>query len=193
MGFTEVAGTNANLNTRAVIFATSTAVELVGRPYLNVFHQDRLIPPDIDFHMIPVADSFVCKSAAPATRALHQNYKIVIQQVNLIIHTKQRTSTAQKAHKELSVVQNMRTHYSRIQIKHLSIFANYTLINFDICTSAPTYLVIIGLVSDAGHTGCYQNNSFNFQTFGVNSIDFKRNGMPVHDTIIFRISLTGSI
>ena len=51
MGVTEVSGTNAGLNTRAVTFATSTVVELDGRPHLDVFHQDPLIPLGIDLHM----------------------------------------------------------------------------------------------------------------------------------------------
>ena len=38
MGVTKVAGSNAGLKTRAVTFATSTVVELVGRLHLNVFN-----------------------------------------------------------------------------------------------------------------------------------------------------------
>ena len=112
MGVTEVAGANAGLNTRAMTFATSTVVELMGRPHLDVFHQDRLIPSRIDLHMklIPAADRFVCKSVAPDAGAAQQNYKMAIQRVNLIIHTKQLTSTAQKADMDLLQVQNMRTH-----------------------------------------------------------------------------------
>ena len=80
MGVTEVAGDNAGLNTRAVTFATCTVVELVGRPHLDVFHQDCLIPPAIDLHMklIPATDSFVCKSAAPGANAVQQNYKMAM-------------------------------------------------------------------------------------------------------------------
>ena len=40
-------------------------------------------------------------------------------------------------------------------------------------------LVIVGLVSDADHANGYQNNPFNFQNFGVNRIDLKRDGLPV--------------
>ena len=159
MGVTEVAGANAGLNTRAVTFATSTVVKLVGRPHLDVFHQDLIIPPAIDLHMklIPAADSFVCKSAAPGAGAAQQNYKMAIQRVNLIIHIKQLTSTAQKAHNELLQVQNMRTHYSRVQVKHLSIPANQTSISFDNgFTGALPDLIIVGLVSDADHAGGYQ-------------------------------------
>ena len=51
MGVTKVARANAGLNTRAVTFVTNTMVELVDRPHLDVFHQDRLIPPGRDLHM----------------------------------------------------------------------------------------------------------------------------------------------
>ena len=106
--------------------------------------------------LIPAADSFVCKSAAPGAGAAQQNYKMAIQRVDLIIHTKQLTSTAQKAHMELLQVHNMRTHYSRVQVKHLSIPANQTSISFDNgFTGAVLDLVIVGLVSDADHAGGY--------------------------------------
>ena len=182
MGVTEVAGANAGLNTRTVTFATSSVVELVGRPHLDVFLKDRLIPPGINLHMklILAADSFVSKSAAPGAGAALQNYKMAIQRVDLIIHTKQLTSTTQKARKELLQVHNMRKHYSRVQVKHLSIPANQTSISFDnVVTGALPDMLIVGLVSDADHAGGYQRNPFNFQNFGVNRIDLKRNGMPV--------------
>ena len=62
----------------------------------------------------------------------------------------------------------------------MSIPANQTSISFDIVfTGALPDLVIASLVSDADHAGGYQRNPFNFQNFGVNRIDLKRNGMPV--------------
>ena len=68
MGVTAVGGNNAGLKTRATKFARSAVVELIGRPYLDVFQQERLIPLNIDLHMrlIPSPNDFVCKSAAPA-------------------------------------------------------------------------------------------------------------------------------
>ena len=96
MGATEVAGANAGLNIRAVTIATSTLVELVNRSHINVFQEDRLIPSGIDLYitLILASDSFVCNSAAPAASATHQNYKMAIQRVDLIIFTTQLTSTA---------------------------------------------------------------------------------------------------
>ena len=62
-------------------------------------------------------------------------------------------------------------------MKHLSIPANQTSINFDnVFTGALLDLVIVGLVSDADLAGGYQRNPFNVQNFGVNRIELRRNG-----------------
>ena len=179
MGVTAVGGNNACLNACAAIFARSTLVELIGRPHLDVFNQERLIPPIIDLHMklMLTLNKFVCKSAAPGQGAQQENYKLVIQSVNLIIRTKKLTSTAHGAYMDLFILQNMRHHLLRVQIKHLSFSANQTFINFDnVVTGALPDLVIVGLVSDADLAGGDQRNRFNFQNFGVNRIELKRNG-----------------
>ena len=51
MAVTVVGENNASLNIRAAIFARSTVVELISRPHVDVFYQERLIPPNIDLHM----------------------------------------------------------------------------------------------------------------------------------------------
>ena len=176
---TAVGGNNAGLNARAATFAKSTLVELIDRPHLDVFYQERLIFPNIDIHMklIQSPNDFVCKSAAPAANSQQENYKLVIQRANLIIRTKKLTSTANKALINLLLTQNMVHHLSRVQMKHLSIPANQTSIIFDnVFIGALPDLVVVGLVSDADFAGGYQRNPFNFRNFGVNRIELKRNG-----------------
>ena len=180
MGVTAVGGNITNLNARAATFARSTVMELIGRLHLDVVNQERLIPPNIDLHMklMPSPNNFVCKSAAPShIIAQQENYKLVILSVNHIIHTTKLTSTSHGSLMDLLVHQNMRHHLSRVQMKHLSIPANQTSINFDnVFTGALPDLVIVGLVSDADLAGGYQRNPFNFQNFGVNRIELIRNG-----------------
>ena len=71
MNVTAVGGNNAGLNARAATFARSTVVEFIDRPHWDVFSQERLIPPNINFHMklMPSPNDFVCKSAAPGQGA----------------------------------------------------------------------------------------------------------------------------
>ena len=62
-------------------------------------------------------------------------------------------------------------------MKHLSILANQTSINFDnVLTGAIQDLIVVCLASDADLASCYQRNPFNFRSFGVNRIELKRNG-----------------
>ena len=78
---------------------------------------------------------------------------------------------------DLLLTQNMVHHLSRVQMKHLSIPANQTSINFDnVFTGALPDLVVVGLVSDTDLVGNYKRNPFNFRNFGVNRIELKRNG-----------------
>ena len=62
-------------------------------------------------------------------------------------------------------------------MKHLSIPTNQTSINFNnVFTGALPDLIIVGLVSNADSAGGYQRYPYNFQNFGVNRIELKRNG-----------------
>ena len=79
MNVTAVFGNNVGLIAHAATFARSTLVELIGRPHLDVFHQERLILPNIDLHMklSLYPNDVVCKSAAPDQGVQQENYKLI--------------------------------------------------------------------------------------------------------------------
>lgn len=119
-------------------------------------------------------------STEPAQGVAQKNYKLVIQSIKLIFHTKQLIRTALKAQMELNHVQNMQHHYSRVRMKQLPIPANQTSIILDnVLTGALPDLVIVRLVFDANLANNYQRNLLNFQNFGVNCSEEKRNGTSV--------------
>ena len=103
MGVTADFGNNANLNAQSATFAKSIVVKLICRTYVDEFHQNRLIIPNIDLHiqLIPSQNNFAYKSAAPVENAMQPNFKLVIKSVNFTIHTKQLTSTVLNARMEL--------------------------------------------------------------------------------------------
>ena len=126
---------------------------------------------------MPSPNNFVCKSAAPAQAAQQENYKLVIHSFNLIIRTNKLTSMDHSALMDFLESQNIVHRYSSVKIKHLSIPANQTSIDFkNVFTGALQDLIIVGLVSDADFANGYQRNPFNFQNFGVSGIELKRNG-----------------
>lgn len=100
------------------------------------------------------SNNFVCKFVAFDQNAQQENCKLVIQNVNLIICINKLTRTIYNALMNLLLTKNMVHNYSRIQMKHLSIYANQSFINFDnSITSALPNLVIIGFVRDADLAG----------------------------------------
>ena len=183
MNVTDVTRANLGLCTRARHFGRSNVVELIGRPNLDVFQQDRLIPPRVNVHLklILATNNFVIKSDSPQQDgAAQQNYKAVIQFASFIIYTKQHNIEAEYAHSELLKQKVMRMPYTRVQFKHLSIPQNQTSYNFDnVFTGSLSDLVVVGLLDDADFASGYQRNPFNFQNIGVNRLELRRNKTPV--------------
>ena len=137
----------ADLNARAATVARSTVVELINRPYLDVFNLDLLIPQNIDLLMklMPFSNNLVFKSATPGQVAQKENYKLVIYCVNLNIRTKMLIITAHGALMDLLVKHKIQHYLSCVQMKHLSIPGNHTSINFDnVFTGALSNSVIVG-------------------------------------------------
>ena len=142
----------------------------------------------------PSPNDFECKSAMQDQWGQQENYKLVIQRAFLIICTKKLSSTACKALMDRQLTQNMVHNWSRVQIKHFSIPANQTSINFDnMFAGALPNLVVVCLVSDADLAGGFHMYPFNFRNFCVKRIEFKRNYTFRRARVILQISRPGSI
>ena len=169
-------GDNLGHNMRAARFAEGAVVEMVGRPHLDLFHQDKLLPPgiNINYRLLPAADTFVLRTPDGD----NVQYRFIIETVQLLMRTKQLTESAELAHRSLVQQQNMRLPHTRVLLKHLSVAAGLGSIAFDnVFTSALPDLVIMGMVNDDTFVGGYhQPSPFNFQHFNVNRVDMKVNG-----------------
>lgn len=176
-------GENAGLVARAKMWKNSKVVELVGRPHVDLFHQNRLIPPGIDLHMklIPASDAFAIISAAPAGNAAQEQYKMEIVYAALVIHTKQLTSHLELAHRRLHEAKPMLLPYARVQVKHLSIPQNQTAYSFENVFAGAQLpdLVVVGFLDDVDFGGTYGTNPLRFQNFSINRVELRRNGMLV--------------
>ena len=181
MAVTDLESPNIGLRDRATRFAASAAIELGGRPHLDIFHQSRIIPHGIALRikLLPLANQFVCIYPPPAGQnAVHEQFKVTIQDVSIIFRSKKLADAAELSILKLLLMINIRIPYSKIQVKHLTIPANVTTQDFDgIYDGTLPDLVIVGLVSDEDFGGHYNRNPFNFQSFNVNRIDMLRNGM----------------
>ena len=99
MAVTDLAGANIGLKDRATRSATSTLMNFVGRPHLDIFHQGRLISPNVALRikLIPSSNQFVCISAPPAGQAVQEQFKVVIQNVTFMMRIKKLADSAHLA------------------------------------------------------------------------------------------------
>ena len=169
---------NTGLVERRKYCAESPDIILIGRPHADVFHIDKLIPPGIDMSIkfMPHDDKFIFMSAEGA----NFGPKLVIKEMNLIIHTKQLSDSTEFAHRSLVGEKNMRLPYNRVMMKHVAIPSGSSTICLDnIFTGALPDLVVMGFVADAAFSGSYTANPFNFQNFKIKRLDMFANGNKV--------------
>ena len=169
---------NKGLVSRQKYCVESPEFVLIGRPHVDVFHIDKLIPPGIDMSIkfLPNDDKFILMSSEGAGFGP----KVVIKEMNLIIHTKQLSDSTEFAHRSLIHEKNMRLPYTRVMMKHVAIPSGSSTICLDnIFTGALPDLVLMGFVSDTAFAGNYTDNPFNFQNFKVKRMDMFANGNKV--------------
>ena len=87
---TNPAGANNGLTGRTVRFARSHVVTLIGRPHLDLFHQEKLSPAIIDLKLkhIPNTDAYLLQTIPPDHDNPQVNYKVKIMEARLFIRTK---------------------------------------------------------------------------------------------------------
>ena len=172
-------GENRGLHERAAWFTQSRVVTLIGRPHLDLFHQEKLIPSNMDFKLkfTPNTSSFLLKSPAPQNQDPQINYKIQITSARLFVRTKEISPALTMAHEKMLQTTNYSLGYNRVITKSVTIPAGTTQIEFDnIYQGKLPDLIVLALISDANMTGGYQRNPFNFENFGVNYLSMQANG-----------------
>ena len=179
MGTTAPGGANLGLRARTAWFAASRVVTLIGRPHLDLFHQEKLIPSNLDIklRLIPNTSAFLLKTAAPQGNDPQVNYKVQLLSARLFIRTKEISPNLILAHEKMLQTVNYSIPYNRIVTKTLTIPNGTSQIEFDnVYQGKLPDLVVLGLVSDANMTGGYQRNPFHFANFGLNYVCMQANG-----------------
>lgn len=176
--FDEVAGDdNKGFVERKKMAADSVEVELIGRPHLDLFQQEKLIPPGVDvtLKLLPNSDKF-CLMSGDA----QANHKIEIKTARLIVHKKQLKPAAALALRQTVQEQSFQIPYVRVLMKHHVIPANSQKVALDnIFSGQLPDLCVVGLVADDAHAGSYTKNPFHFQHFKLKGIELLRNGTKV--------------
>ena len=170
------AGTNKGFKTRATRFAGSKAVTLIGRPHLDMFHQEKDIPNNVDvlLRLIPATNAFVLKRPAGDGA---ENFKVKILSVKLWVRTKELTPSLMLAHESMLQQQNIRIPHTKVLMKHVTLPQGVTTVEYDnFFTGVLPDRMLIALIQDERMSGVYQLNSFGFGHFDLMNLFLTVNG-----------------
>jgi hypothetical protein len=174
---------NEGLVSRSKWFEESKTVTLIGRPHIDVFHQPKLLPPNVDLSvkLIPATDPFVLiYQKKTGENAINPEYRLTIVEVTLIVRMKKLADSLELAHREMVIERNFRLPYTRIQSKTLAITTGIRTYSFEnLFSGTLPDRVIIGLVEESAFAGNYHLNPFWYRNYNVTRMDLKRNGVPV--------------
>ena len=174
------AGHNVGFKTRRALFRGSRMVPLIGRPHLDLFHQNLDIPPGCKMRLkfYPSPPNFFLKKPA----ALADNFKLRILSARLWVRTKMVSPNFLLAQETMLRKHNFRIPFNMVEMKTASITQGLTSIELDnIFTGTMPERVVIGLLSDACVNGASGANPFHFHHFDlchvallVNHVQFPR-------------------
>ena len=159
-------GLNIGFKERAARFGNSAQVTLIGRPHLDLFHQDKNIPPlcDLRFRFIPVAQDFLIKKP----QANNDAYRLRIQSLKLWMRTKEVSASFQLAHESMWQHHNIRIPYKKVTMKHLTIPQGLTKAEFEnVYTGVLPERILLGFLMDRRMTGSPNQNPFKFDHFDL--------------------------
>ena len=172
------AGKNEGLKAREAKFNGSSIVRLIGRPHLDIFHQEKLIPPGVklEIQLVPARPSFFIKTAKPEGGKQQVLYKFHIVSARFLVAMKEISPSMVLAHQKMLQQVNFQIPHTKVSLKTQTIptgVMSYTLDN--LFKGKLPDRIVLGMVSDQAATGSYTANPFNFQNFGLNYLALKVN------------------
>ena len=169
---------NPGLVRRATGINTGSKTELLMRPHINIFQQERLLPPGTKVRMTlyPTPSNFNLMADATGST----KYKTKIANPRLHLRRVELSSTTQMA--PITEKQNdnaMRYPVRELKTKQKSIYTGSSDYEETVYNGVIPRRVWIGMVEQAARTGSYKKNPFNFQHFDMSSIQLKVGGRLV--------------
>ena len=168
---------NSGFVARQKIIDGSRQFTLVGRPHLDLFHQDRDIPPGCTIHIkfTPSTPAFALIGDA----ALNAS-RMMLMAAKLYVRTKKVAPELILSHKEMLQSTSIRLPLNRVTVQKYGIPLGFT--SHSAALNFPAKLpkrVFVAFVTNTASAGAFGENPFNFQNFGITKITLRVNGEPI--------------
>ena len=139
------------MTVRTAWFARSRVVTLIGRPHLDLFHQEKLIPANMDSKLkfFPNTSAFLLKTLARDHDHPQVNYKVQITGARLLFRTKHIAPSLILGQETVLQTKNFSIPFNKVINKTLTIPTGTSQIEFDnVYQGKLPDLVIVTMVSD---------------------------------------------
>jgi hypothetical protein len=167
-------GANAGLLTRAAWFAGRRRVTLIGRLHVDIFNQEKCIPPliDVNIRLYQTSEAFRLM-----TGTANPDHKVRIMDCVLQVRTKEVSPSLMMAHEKMVQLENFRIPIKRVHAKHFALPTQSQLHTIDnVLMGEIPELVIIGFVPSTAMAGAYAENPFYFTHQDLREIWLEANG-----------------
>jgi len=174
----EDVGENVGAKTRAATWAESRLVTLLGRPHLDLFHQNLDIPPgcNIRLRLFPSRETFILKK--PAT--VNATFRLEIREARLWIRMKEVSPSFLLAQETMLHRANARIPFTKVEMKTITIAQGLTSKEMDnIYSGILPERVTVALITDNRVNGSANHNPFYFQHFNLFHVAMLVNGEQV--------------
>lgn len=171
----EDGGANLGFKTRAARFAQSRIETLIGRPHLDLFHQDKDIPPGVRIMLrfIPAPNAFVVKKPVGAG----EDYRLRIMTIKLWVRTKEVSPSLLLSHQAMLQQNNIRLPYTKVTMKHMTIPTGVTSMEFDnIFTGQQPNRFLLAFIRDEHMNAGSSINPFQFDHLNITYLVWRVNG-----------------
>ena len=156
----------------------SAVFEMEGRPFSDLFLQNRLLLPGIDVRISFIRSSpKFCLYSAPPEAGKSLAYKVEILEAKLKM--KKHTLTPSLMHERLVHLQRQPALYplKRVEVKTYSLAKGLSnSINENLLSGLLPERIILGIVSSGAYTGDYLKNPFEFKHYDLSVINITVNG-----------------
>lgn len=170
---------NSGFVARQKLIAASRPFVLVGRPHVDLFHQNLDIPPNcgMTLKLVPGPKAFSLMEISTGSS------KYVLLEAKLFVRTKRACPELVVAHKEMLQKGNMRFPMNRVTVTKHGIATGFksTTIPLNFPAKLPKR-VFIAFVANTASSGALAENPYNFKHFGLESLGLTVNGVPLPAT-----------
>ncbi len=174
---------NTALVQRGTALEAKATQVLIGRPHLDLFHQEKIIPPNVDIKLrfYPSKPEFVLMA-----KTVDVAYKYVITRARFYVRAKTVSPSLLLAHAQLLKETNYRIGFNKISAKVITIPNGVSNLEHDnLYTGTLPDHIVMALVPNANMSGSFITNPFELENANLTYLAMKVNG-----ELVPRIPLT---